>query len=116
MRDIIALIQSYGPNIAGWVLLFAFVAWAAGKGGKIALHNVKTLLEEGEALRGRMRISLDDCESQIRRRDKMLEDITKRYEESREQVHALKNEMSNMVLEVHRLTDELRRMRLDKGV
>jgi hypothetical protein len=64
-----ALLKSYGPGLAPWLLLFAFVAFAAGKGGKLALGNVRQLMEAQEDLRKRTLASLHDCEAQIRRRD-----------------------------------------------
>lgn len=114
-HDFLDLIKSYGPNLAGWVLLFVFFAWMMGQGGRMAMRNVKAILDEGEALRGRMKTALTECEEGCRRRDRALQEMTRKWEESRDTAHQLRNDMSNLVLEVQQLTAELKRERNNRG-
>lgn len=122
LDEAIDLLKSYGPNVAGWVLLFVFVAWVAGKGGTLALKNVRTLLDAGEELRGRYRKSLEECDVQIAERDEMIRELRSEIETAHRtlrQMHAdmlkmqteHKRDMLEMEEEVHNLTRELREAR-----
>lgn len=104
------LIKSYGPNLAGWVLLFVFFAWMMGQGGRMAMRNVKAILDEGESLREKMRAELHDCQAAQRLSRRHLTEMTNKWEKSREDAHQLRNEMANLVLEIHRLTAETHRL------
>lgn len=109
-HDFLDLIKSYGPNLAGWVLLFVFFAWMMGHGGRLAMRNVKSILDQGEALRAQMRQDLQDAQNAHRAARRHLGDMTTKWEKSREVAHQLRKEMSNLVLEVHRLTAEAHRL------
>jgi chromosome segregation ATPase len=126
LSEVTELLKSYGPNVAGWVLLFIFVAWVAGKGGTLALKNVRTLLDAGEELRGRYRKSLEDCDVQIAERDKMIRELRAELETARMTLRGIhedmlavqakmltmqatyKRDMLLMEEEVHNLTRELK--------
>ena len=122
LSDLIDLIKSYGPSLAGWVMLFIFVGWIAGKGGKLAMSNVKALLDTGEDLRSRMKNSLDEYERQIRIRDALISELKSDAETARRTMaqmheelmtvkHNFQIEMLTMQEELHRLTLELREAR-----
>lgn len=117
--DIVEIVKSYGPGVAGWVFLLVFVAWILGKGGKLAMSNVKTLLDAGEELRGRYRKSLEECDEQIKARDLHIKVLNSDIETARrtlagmhtemlkmQQTH--KNDMLELQEEVHNLTLELK--------
>lgn len=107
MHDFIELIKSYGPSLAGWVLLITFFGWIAGRGGVLAMRNIKTLLDTGEELRAKMKDSLDDCEKQIERRDALITQLSSDIETARATMRRMSVEMYEMEDRVHKLTREL---------
>lgn len=107
MADFIDLIKSYGPSLAGWVLLITFFGWMAGRGGVLAMRNVKTLLDTGEELRAKMKDSLDDCEKQIERRDEQIRQLSADIETARVTMRRMNVEIHEMEDRVHKLTREL---------
>ncbi len=106
-NNLVSLVKSYGPSMAGWVLLMTFFAYIAGKGGKMAMKNLQALLDENEALRGRMKLSLDDCEAQIRRRNEEIRELNAVIETAHQTMRQMSREMLQLELKAARLTDEL---------
>lgn len=66
LRDLIDLAKEHGPITAAWVVLFAIFAWVANKSAKMALSNVRTLLDQSAELRGQM---AEQLKSAISERD-----------------------------------------------
>ncbi len=110
IHDLVDLLKSYGPGLAGWVLLFVFFAWMMGQGGRLAMRNVKAILDEGETLRASMRQELKDCQAGHQRQQRSLAEMTQRWEASREAAYTLRQEMAALVIEVQRLTAETHRL------
>ena len=106
-EGVISLIQSYGPNLAGWVLLFIFIAWISGKGGKLVVSNIKSLMEASEELRKKMRESLDDCELKLKLRDEQIRILNKDVDEAHMKMRSMIREMQAMETEIQFLTHEL---------
>jgi peptidoglycan hydrolase CwlO-like protein len=105
--DIVELVKSYGPSLAGWVLLISFIAWIAGQGGILAVRNVKSLLDTGEDLRGRQKKALDDCELQIERRDMQIRELTGVIQTAQRTMRQMTIEMNAMEDKILSLTREL---------
>lgn len=59
IRDLMALAKDQGVIVAGWVLLFAAVAWVSGRGARGAVRNVESLLRMNERLREQLSGQLD---------------------------------------------------------
>lgn len=68
LKTLLELAKEHGPLTAAWVVLFAIVAFVAGKGGKMALSNVQSLLDQSAALRQTM---ADQLASANRRVDEL---------------------------------------------
>jgi chromosome segregation ATPase len=74
LKDLIDLAKEHGPISAAWMLFFAFVAWIAGYGGKIALNNVRSLLDASTALRQSMADDLTQQNQRVRELNAQLAD------------------------------------------
>lgn len=73
-KDLLELAKEHGPISAAWMLFFAFVAWIAGQGGKIALNNVRSLLDTSTALRQSMAEDLKEQTQRVRELNAQLAD------------------------------------------
>jgi septal ring factor EnvC (AmiA/AmiB activator) len=69
LKDIIEMAKQYGVIGAGWILVFGGVVWVAGHGGKMALKNVKELLDASDKLRLSMQDQLDRANQSERETD-----------------------------------------------
>jgi hypothetical protein len=114
LRELFALIGSYGPSMAPWTLLFILVAGLATWGGKYALKNVKTLLQHGEELNERYARQLRQCDDQIAARDKKIKELQddvdttiNHFRTSQHEMAALENTIHDLELQVRGLTAEL---------
>lgn len=65
LKTLIELAKDHGPLTAAWVVLFAVVAFVAGKGGKMALSNVQSLLDQSAALRQSMQEQLATSNARV---------------------------------------------------
>ncbi|MEO6657917.1 MAG: hypothetical protein ABIM73_06550 [Arenimonas sp.] len=113
-ESLISLIGSYGPGMAPWVLLFIFFAMFCGWIGKMALGNVRTLLQEGENLNNRMRKQLTDCTAEIEARDVKIKelqadiDVTiNHFRTSRREMAGLEDTIHNLKRTCDQLTSDL---------
>lgn len=109
MGEFFALMKSYGPGMAPWVLLFALITFFAGKGGRAAMSNVTTLMAEGEALRGRMKDALHDCNEQLREKDRVIQQLTADMETARLTLRKMRQDLEDFQDQVQDLTRQLRR-------
>lgn len=74
LKGLVDLAKEHGPISAAWMLFFAFVAWLAGHGGKIALNNVRSLLDASTALRQSMAEDLREQSQRVRDLNAQLAD------------------------------------------
>lgn len=115
LPDLLDLLKSYGPGIAPWSLLFAFIAFSATKGGKMAISNVQTLLHEQEQLRQRTKKELDSCLDIIRRRDATIDLLEQELEQERAAKTLLRRErdaLEDQIRDLNRENEAMQR-RLD---
>lgn len=109
MAELIALLKSYGPGMAPWVLLFIIIVFIAGKGGRAAMDNVTTLMRESEELRGLMKDSLHNCQEEIKQRDKIIKEHLSDAETARMTMRRMRHELEELEDRVLNLTAQLRR-------
>jgi hypothetical protein len=112
MHDVVELVRSYGPGMAGWVFFLIFLAFFAGRAGRMALGNVQGLLRNSEELRLNMKKSLDDCHNQIAERDLIIhklrndnETLINQYLKQRDEVITLKEKVLILTLEKNRIKE-----------
>lgn len=96
MGDLLAILKTYGSGAAGWAVTLMIVAWLFGQGGKLALANIRSLLADSEQLRERLKHALDDCESEIRRRDSVIRDLFAELDQARARIAKLSSDVSRL--------------------
>lgn len=85
------------PSLTPWILLiivFVLVALAAGRGGKMALSNVDTLMAQGEAQRERLEKEVIRKDAIIAARDKRIADLEDDQHTTVEFVMGLRRDMA----------------------
>ena len=60
VRDFIELVKEHGAGTASMLAAFALVAWIVGAGGKLAIENIRGLLDTSASLREAMAKQLGD--------------------------------------------------------
>lgn len=95
-RDFIELIREHGPGNAALLAAFALVAWIVGAGGKLAIENIKGLLETSAKLREAMA-------GQLEQERRNSQDLTRQLADANANAETIKTLLTTAV-EQHRAT------------
>lgn len=95
-RDFIDLIREHGPGTAAILAAFGIVAWIVGAGGKLAIENIRGLLEASDKLREAMA-------GQLEEERKNTQDLTRQLADANANANTIRDLLTTAV-EQHRAT------------
>ncbi len=95
-RDFIDLIREHGPGNAALLAAFAIVAWIVGAGGKLAIENIKGLLDASAKLR-------DAMAGQLEEERRNTQDLTRQLADANANAETIKALLTTAV-EQHKAT------------
>lgn len=123
LKELIELAKENGAIGAAWLLVFAGIVWIGGRGSKIALANVTTMLKQSEGLRKTMQEQLasageerDRLHAENRRLSRQMEDLQRTLSEVQVQLDAERRARTDLNTRMGVILEELHVLRASRTV
>lgn len=118
LKELIILAKENGAIGAAWLLVFAGVVWIGGRGSKIALTNVTTMLKQSEDLRVTMQAQLrgsdeerERLHTENRRLSRQMEDLRQTLVRVQQDLEDERNARTDLNSRMNVILEELRVLR-----